>query len=163
MGKNSSTGLRKIDPERREDYHCAINCLYRTMYSTEEGKRSWFRSMPNPLFLKIPTMEEFQENVNQLVKKQGVELFVFEPNEGEVVAYSACMGKGKILFISEFIVESPEQLKGYGRSFYGEIEEYAKEQGFEQIFLHPEGQGAKCFWRKMGFRKDKTDFWTKKI
>lgn len=161
-GKKSATRIREIDPERREDYQCTIDCIYRTEYSTSQGCRSSFRENSPSALGSLPTMEQFKNNVEH-VRKMGCNILVFEPREGEVIAYCACMGSARGFFISEFIVKSPEQLKGYGRSFYGEIEEYARNQGYKRIILYPEGQGARYFWLKMGFRRDETDFWVKKI
>lgn len=162
MGIGSTLGLREINPERREDYQCAIDCLYKTSYSISQGCRSSFRLELPSAIGSIPTMARFKANVEH-AKRMGIKIFVFEPQADKVIAYCDCMNNEKGLFISEFIVKSPEQLKGYGRRFYAEMEEYAKKQGIKKIILYPEGRGARCFWQKMGFRRDKTDFWVKTI
>ena len=146
MGKPKTTGMRKMQA-RKQDYECYINCVYKTHYSFEVGQQS----KESNLCTKLPTYAQFLSWV-QSQQKHYFD-FVYESEEGLVVAYAevSFFLNRQILEIANLIVDRNYQQQGYGSKFYNELESYAKDMGIKKIFLSPKGDGAKIFWRKMGF------------
>ena len=152
MGNPRTTKIREIQATRK-DYDAYVRCFHRTEYSYEVGKKSnEYRG--SFLFEPLPTFDEYCRQFNtRFVSKRKFHQYtlVYENDDGEVVAVAEILEEAKILNIDEFIVDTKFQLCGYGRMFYLEIEQKAKERGHSEINLRCNFAGSKIFWTKMGF------------
>ena len=60
--------------------------------------------------------------------------------------------RGTEYFIEELCIRTDLQGRGYGTAFFTLIEDYLKERGINQIFLHTNpGVPAYSFYKKLGF------------
>lgn len=148
METTSTAGIRDINLTRK-DYEAYVDCLMKTDYSNEIGKRS--QNDNDPFHF---TFDKFCQKIErQREAKQGTLDFtiVYQNKKGKVVAVAVLKKEGKSLKIKEFIVNRRFQLSGYGSRFYHEIEKRAKKKGYKEIRLNCYFLGAKMFWLKMGF------------
>ena len=152
MEKLNTTGMRKLQATRK-DYQGFINCAYKTDYSIKAGCKSGEWNVAPLIFDPIPTYEQFIRSFQfkKPLQENGVAEFVYENEEGVVVAYAEVAFSTKLLEIEEFVVDRNYQFQGYGRKFYQEIEQEAKSIGIEEVILQAKGYGAVAFWNRMGF------------
>jgi GNAT superfamily N-acetyltransferase len=54
----------------------------------------------------------------------------------------------KLLWIYALVTTEPMRSKGYGRALLAALEQYAKQEGFDEIRAHTHREPAKAFWEK---------------
>ncbi|PSM52121.1 acetyltransferase [Campylobacter blaseri] len=111
---------------------------------------------------------DFIEKVKFQQKTMNYKLFAFY-EEGELVGLCGIMPffvlyHSKCLYICDFVVDSKKRSKGYGKKYLEQIQNYAKEQGFNEIELSSNFTRVKAhefYEKKMDM--DKTGFVFKKV
>lgn len=151
MGQLNNTGMRKLTASMA-DYECYVKCNYLTGYSKYVGMKS-DKLEPDD---SIPNHDDFALRLEQsetIDRQLGCYELVYVTEDGKVVAYSDLRYDKNVhtLQILEFIMAQEYQLNGYGKKFYQEIEQKAKENGIVKIYVQTSAYGAISFWHKMGF------------
>lgn len=88
--------------------------------------------------------------------------------EGNIIGLMFCEQfdyvKGRYLWVAEFAIAPGEQGKGFGKQALGFIEKFAKENGFDVLYLAANiKEKAFKIYEKMGFKKTNWFFMEKEL
>ncbi len=105
-----------------------------------------------------------KEQLEDILEKEDVKVFVCEDHSGNVVAHAFCLDKTvrdsqvltdvKTLYIDDICIDESCRGQGIGREMYRYIQEYARSENFYRITLNVYGfnQDAVKFYEAMGMK-----------
>lgn len=85
----------------------------------------------------------------EVIKKPKYGFYFYKNDEGETIGIVLLMFENKCCSIAEFSVF--EHLKGLGTKLYEEVANLCRERNIYELTLWCPFEGAKEFWKKMGF------------
>lgn len=131
------------------DYRSFVDLFYRTHFSLVKGEPSGYGR-----YINTNSIPSYNHYVNIIIEDYPYHFKSFTDEENNVIAgaeYTKVAGTATIM---HFFVLPEYQLKGNGRKFFNELQNYLRASGVIQINVSSYSLGSIEFWKKMNFEKD---------
>jgi len=114
-----------------------------------------------PKFLQILCMN-YKEYCEMLDENSNAH-WILEDEEENPIGYAQIEINGEKMKIKDFFILRKKRRCGYGTGFFSLLEKKAKQEGVSIIEIVILSEGARCFWVKLGFKKDFIKYFIKEI